>query len=115
MLSLPHLLIETFLYDYDKMEKMKLNNKAKAVVKVSSPEACAKDCSGRSDFECRSFDFCRGLDDKTECLLHESHVLHTNEDEQKIDLDLMTTTCDHFSSQYYFSPVLFCPILRQIE
>lgn len=94
---------ETFLYDYDKMEKMKLTTAAKEVIKVSNPEACAKNCGEKTTFECRSFDFC---EEKTEtgsntaCFLHESHILHANEAAQKVGLDLNTTTCDHFSSEF---------------
>ena len=85
------------------MEKMKLNKEAKAVLTtVDSAEACAKDCSAKTDFECRSFDFCTEPSDlatKYACLEHESHIFHENEGKQEVGLDLKTTTCNHFSRE----------------
>lgn len=85
------------------MSKMKLNKAAKVTLNdVASAEACAKDCSAKTDFECRSFDFCIGLEgEKTKhvCFEHESHIFHQNEGEQDVGLDLKSTTCNHYSRE----------------
>ena len=95
------ILTEKHLYDYDEMGRMKLQKEAKAQVKTETAESCARDCTYKTDFECRSFDFCVDTKDSNlkTCLQHESHLFRTNEGQQKIELDLNATSCTHYSSK----------------
>ena len=90
------------MYNYEKYADKTTSLANSKVIDVSSVDECAVQCSGETNFTCRSFNYCN-INSNYKCLLSENHL---NSAVKNPDV-VFSPICSHYSSKHCLCLFIF--------